>query len=240
MEETHTIENAHSKRSRDPFVENEIFYHIQIVRPWKPSEWEIGQIHFIGAIKNPFVGFYDKNSFGVRDPNSGMFYTTDYIAAAMRNYIKTGRKEKDKNLSTFYHFDTEKTTEELIKVLNDYLLLVREWIFEEVRKEFFPNLPSRQRCLWVIPDDEKAIQYWWNEMGKEGKLLKLELTGKIHQTNQQCLAQTTQSLNEIRMKAFKYWAGASGIDSSQDEYLFEGFVKVLESITFESWKGKKS
>jgi len=33
------------------------------------------------------------------------------------------------------------------------------------------------------------------------------------------------------MNAFKYWAGASGKSSAEDEYIFEGFAKVLEVIS---------
>jgi hypothetical protein len=124
----------------------------------------------------------------------------------------------------------EETVEHYRNILSEYLKLTREWVFEEVRREFFPNLPSRHRCLWVIPDDTEAIRYWWRTMGKTGEILKLELTGKIYRTNQQYLKATTASLDQIRMNAFKYWSGASGDNPAEDEYLFEGFAKVLDVV----------
>jgi hypothetical protein len=49
---------------------------------------------------------------------------------------------------------------------------------------------------------------------------------------------TTDNLDHIRGKAFKYWAGASGSNSAEDEYLFEGFAKVLEIVPVESFNFK--
>jgi hypothetical protein len=148
------------------------------------------------------------------------------------------KKEKDEYLKPFYHFNPEETIKELDRALKDYLILVREWIFEEIRKEFFPNLPSRQRCLFVIPNDVQSLNYWRNTLGKNGNILKLELTGKLHRANQLHLDLTTDNLDHIRGKAFKYWAGASGSNSAEDEYLFEGFAKVLEIVSVESFKFK--
>ncbi|WP_416729212.1 hypothetical protein [Fictibacillus sp. JL2B1089] len=40
---------------------------------------------------------------------------------------------------------------------------------------------------------------------------------------------TSKNLNFIREQAFKYWAGASGTNNIEEEWLFEGFATV-ESI----------
>lgn len=225
-------------RNNELFIENKIYYHIQN-EPWKCENLQIGQTIFAGRKKNPFVEYYDSKNFIIQDPQTKQSYCYNQIAESMVKYLNT--QEKDAYLAKFYHFKPEETVKELTKVLNEYILLVREWIFEEVRMEFFPNLPSRQRCLWVIPEDNNSIQYWWNTMKKSEtscRILKLELTGKIYRTNQQYLQGTTNSLDILRMNAFKYWAGASGNSSAEDEYLFEGFVKVLDVVppeSFENW-----
>jgi hypothetical protein len=221
-------------KNNDLFIENEIYYHIQN-EAWKCQSLQVGQTIFAGRKKNPFVEYYDHTNFTIQDPQTKQWYNYSQISNSMVKYVNT--KEKDKHLAKFYHFKPEETVKELTNVLNDYVLLVREWIFEEVRMEFFPNLPSRQRCLWVIPEDRKSIQYWWDAMNKgknagiNGRVLKLELTGKIYRTNQQYLAPTTDSLDNLRMNAFKYWAGASGSNSAEDEYIFEGFAKILEVVS---------
>ena len=228
--------NSKNSSGKDLFVENVVYYHIQQIQPWKGQPWVVGQTYFIGGKKNPFLGFYDLASFNIQDPTSKNWYSLNNVANSMIKYID--KKEKDEYLKTFYHFSPEKTMKELYNALEEYLKLVREWTFEEVRREFFPSLPSRQRCLFVIPNDVKSLNYWWNALGKSGSILKLELTGKLHRTNQLYLIATTDSLDHIRGKAFRYWAGASGSNSAEDEYLFEGFAKVLESVPASSFDFK--
>ena len=189
--ETQDCEVLENKsRNNEFFIENKVYYHIQNEQ-WKCQSLQIGQTIFVGRKKNPFVEYYDHTNFTIQDPQTKRWYSYNQIANSMVKYINT--KKKDEHLVNFYHFNPEETVKELTNVLQDYILLVREWIFEEVRMEFFPNLPSRQRCLWVIPENETSIQYWWNAMNKgrnENKfwrILKLELTGKIYRTNQQYL-----------------------------------------------------
>lgn len=109
-----------------------------------------------------------------------------------------------------------------------YMKVVRELIFEEIRNEFFPSFPSRTRCLWVLPDNEETIKFWREELKGQQVLLKLSLTGKVFEANQQYLSIAKEfSLDELRQKAFRYWSGASGTNSAEIEVLFEGFAKVL-------------
>lgn len=115
-------------------------------------------------------------------------------------------------------------------ILGHYQMFTRETIFEEVRKKYFANLPSRLSCLWVIPDNNNSIEYWKKELceNNECRLLKLNLTGIIHKTNQSYLKLNLDPIIELREKAFKYWNGGSGAGSDEDEYLFQGFAEVLE------------
>lgn len=135
---------------------------------------------------------------------------------------------KDKN-PFFKTFDFAYPTIE--SALWHYMKAVRELLFEEMRKDFFPSLPSRTRCLWVMPDNKETIQYWSNELNVEGlehKLVKLSLTGKLFKANQQHLEiNHIISFDEMRQKAFKYWSGSSGQSEAETEYLFEGFATVL-------------
>ena len=36
-------------------------------------------------------------------------------------------------------------------ILTEYTTYVRECIFEEVRKQEFPDCPSRTKCIWLMP-----------------------------------------------------------------------------------------
>lgn len=202
-------------------IENEIFYHIQ-----RNGIWNVGDIHFIGRTKNPFVSYFDDNAHCIQNPQMGIRYSVNSMANEMLNYIFTSNKHPD--FASFYHYEINRSFKELSDTLEYYLRLTREIVFEEVRKDFFPNLPSRHRCLWVIPDDIDNIKYWWTILGKKGRILKLKLTGKIHRANQQYLNLNTNRLNYIRQEAFKYWAGTSGTNKVEEECLFEGFAEVIE------------
>jgi hypothetical protein len=79
---------------------------------------------------------------------------------------------------------------------------------------------------------EESLVYWQNELSGSGKILTLELTGKIHEASQGFLKATTQSLNTIRENAVKYWEGSLGENENETEILFEGFAKVIEEREF--------
>lgn len=117
-----------------------------------------------------------------------------------------------------------------------YMKAVRELIFEEVRTEFFPGHPSRNRCIWVIPDNEHisvALRYWIRQVANtnpDAKIAKLNLTGKLHRANQMYLGERgwVYPFDAIRQNAFKYWTGVNGVNSHEDECLFEGFINIEE------------
>lgn len=114
--------------------------------------------------------------------------------------------------------------------LYHYQRLSREMIFEEVRREHFSELPSRLYCLWVMPEEQSSIEYWKTEIpGEKRFLLKLELSGVIHKANQKFLDLNFDSMNTNRDRAFKYWSGSTGSGQIEDEFLFIGTAKVLES-----------
>lgn len=125
----------------------------------------------------------------------------------------------------------ESDSRTLINAISHYQKYVREQTFEEVRLEFFPNLPSRYKCLWVIEDDLDVLKYWWEDIFKRsGEIIRFVLDGKIHRGNEQYLQQTGMGLDFIRQQAFKYWTGARG--SKPYEIVFEGFATVKEFVTF--------
>lgn len=124
--------------------------------------------------------------------------------------------------------------EQIDDMIHHYQKFARETIFEEVRIKYFSNLPSRFHCLWVIPDKQDTIDYWKARLtASERQLVKLKLTGIIHKANQSFLELNRKPLDFNRHQAFKYWNGTTGNGSFDDEYLFQGFVEVIEVINLE-------
>lgn len=118
-------------------------------------------------------------------------------------------------------------------MLRNYLLLIREDAFEEVRVELYPDLPSRKKCLWAIANNgnvNDAVEFWWDELNRKGQLLKLELTGDVFHTNEQFLRLTLKPMTILKEEAKKYWQGKKGSYLKSDEYLFVGDAKVIEII----------
>lgn len=130
----------------------------------------------------------------------------------------------------YVHGDIQSMTE----AIQYYQRYTREQIFEEVRREFFPNLPSRLRCLWVIKDDIDILKYWWELFGKSGLIMKVSLTGKIHTGSEEYLRISGKNFDFLRQQAFKYWAGTAGLNEIEQEAIFEGFVRVIEFVSPQS------
>lgn len=120
-----------------------------------------------------------------------------------------------------------------VDVLRRYLLLVREYVFEDVRFNSFSALPSRQKCLWVIEDNgniNESIEFWWNELNREGKLLKLEINGDLFQSDETHLGLELVPIESLKSKAESYWRGELRDDPTHYEYLFIGDAKVLDEV----------
>jgi hypothetical protein len=209
-------------------VEQKRFYHIA-----RSGSLTIESKLFIGKEKNNFNSYFDKFGCNYHSPITGDFINSSVIGHNMLDYIKTGNKNPE--LEKVFTYDKDGTIKHLTETIDHYLRFIRENIFEEVRNDYFPNYLSRYRCLWIIPDDNDAVKYWWERLGSKGNIYELSVSGKMHQASQQYLNLTTNSLDYIRKEAFKYWTGVSGRDKIEDECLFEGFVEVIALKTIKEF-----
>jgi Protein of unknown function (DUF2441) len=131
-----------------------------------------------------------------------------------------------------YHFMPLDTLKETIDSLGNALKICRELAFESVRKEFYRELPSRQNCIWLIPDNEKSLEFWKNIICSEHqRIFKVTIDGKIHRAAQKWLIGGTFSLNKWNMLARSYWKGEDS-GNIEDEILFEGKIKIEQEFGF--------
>lgn len=217
------------------YIQEEEFYHIQAMKHYNtlPS-WKKDETHFIGEKKNPFFGYYDNYAHNVRNPINNTSYPLNVISNWVVKHNTEGLAIPEE-LKLFYHCNPVQTMCELHDCVTHYTMLVRELVFEEVRKDFFPQLPSRQKGIWVIPINEstsETVKYWWSQVSNgNSQIIKLRLTGKIHQASSEWLTARVLPLDVIKQNAFKYWTGASsGRDLNQVECIFEGFATVIDFI----------
>lgn len=77
-----------------------------------------------------------------------------------------------------------KMLQEASRLLKCYSTLQRELVLEEVRKRFFPELPSRKNALYLC--DHNQLEYWKDELTIKGKnidLFKVEVTGNLFKSS---------------------------------------------------------
>jgi hypothetical protein len=210
-------------------VGNKKYYHIH-----RSNLLEIDKTVFIGKEKNNFNGYFDKFGHDYKSAITGENINSYILADKMAEF--TTSKIKNPYLEKHFSYDKDETIRHLADTLSHYLKFSREQLFEEVRLEFFSNYPSRNKCLWIIPNDKNAVNYWWNTLGQKGKIFEINVSGKVHQASQQYLDLSTNSFDFIREQAFKYWTATTGMNKIEDECLFEGFVNVVAEKTIADFK----
>ena len=116
----------------------------------------------------------------------------------------------------------------LFNTVNNDAFVIRELALEEVRKNKYPDYPSRLNALYVTKDKEDAIK-WGSILKRNGKICKqiltLELTGTIFIGDGNLIKRQNISYQEQIKIAEKYWNQTS---NKIEEYLFYGQAKVID------------
>lgn len=224
-------------------VENQKFYHIQRGKvPPGGHRWNIGSKKYWGREMN-FVtkaAFEQDYGFSLPIPKQPgdweKFDSFTWLFWEMINFFKTGKK--DPRFAPYYHYDPKEAFKECYRVVHAQSYVLREMVFEEVRKELNKELPSRYTGLWVIKDNLDDLQYWYRTLGAtdNSTIITLSLTGKVHQGNLAYTPDGTYSVDVLRKKALKYWNTEPGRKANKGfderfEYLFEGHATVLDVTT---------
>jgi hypothetical protein len=113
--------------------------------------------------------------------------------------------------------------------------LTREIVLEEVRKELFPNEPSRLNAIWLTNLEYKQR---WLEIFSEFKfpvsVFLINFTGKLHKADARWITDMDNPLNfdSYHKNAVGYWSGENKSDriSPDEEFLGNGYVEILEEI----------
>lgn len=201
-------------------VKDKIFYHIHVLGKGYDELWREGSQFIIGDKKNFFLDYYDNAKIGVHFvegatiPLLHLYNALDEFKPQLREQVK----------NTWIP-QAAKTIKEMGKY-------IREVIFEEIRVNEFPELPSRFRCIWLA--EKKDIKMWLEKIhAGDNEIFKVSVSGKIHIANEKFLAWDTLSHNELRQKAREYWRGKELDDDSLKEILFEGDVTLVEKCDLE-------
>ena len=189
-------------------VESQTFFHVSVAKPYK-TVLLLHQSLSVGICNNPFFHFYE----GVREyPIAQQDGSLLYIEAIdWLNNVRLGRitPASPAILANIAH-----------EVAEHYVILTRELIMEEMRKEITSEAPSRQRCLYLC-ENEVHAHYWRDRIGDGGVICSLKCTGILHRADARLLLADSEPLSLTRERARSYWNGEM-TESPEREVLFEG------------------
>lgn len=209
------------------------YYHIQRLDNERP-EWNFGDKYLIdNSKKNWFNQHIIRDLGDIRTTNNNdKFRLVKYVQEHLFEHIE--KSYSDTQLS-YKNSLLENEVRGLKDSLKQYLKWIQEDIFENVRKNNFPLLPSRQHCIWV--SSLEHLNKWWSMFSPKDnryrqaprKILELDLEGQFHEADATLIDSDTYKISEFEARAKRYWSGE--IKSKKEvEILFTGKVKVLKEF----------
>lgn len=195
-------------------IENKEFFHIHRIGLYS-SHWKKG---------NKLDWKNKLNSFAEIFMSGGIVYNDGTgelnTRAALHRFINGNKEYKNKEIAKIFNLCDS--------TINELTTCIREIVFEQVRKEQFPFLPSRHYCVWVCR--KEFVSYWWQQLKGNKKIFKLKLTGTIHIADDKYLENDTFSLNEFKINALRYWQGIDKSEFEAEEILFKGMIEILDEF----------
>ena len=199
------------------YVNNKQFFHVARTVPYNSyDDFERGMELEVGKRHNPFFSFYQKaKTFPVNIDNEMI----DVKAISFLARVKNGEITPH-NLANDAH-----------DVAQHYLMLARELIMEEVRKDTADDSPSRQSCLWAVETKDQAL-FWKNRLGcDDARLVTLAVDGVTHTADAGLLLGDSEPLEETYKRAKAYWRGEMS-ENPELEVLLNGRVEVVDVVDF--------
>lgn len=137
-------------------------------------------------------------------------------------------------LNPFFKFYEEwepnSTTNEK-QVLQEFSTYVRERVFEDIRLESFPNLPSRMKCLWLMSNSKESLDFWRRRIPNYLNIVEFKCSGTIHEGDERYLTPLYFNLPLQKNLALSYWSGKRiSNDDKYKEILFVGKATVMQIL----------
>ena len=175
----------------------------------KKLDWKIGEIITCGKEYNPFwIACIDYNPKTALNGEQMSFFELFERC--------TDIEPTEDNVKHLYT--------NLKTISKECAFYIREQVFEDVRKMYYPDKPSRQTCLWVSEADQ--LPYWKTMASNiERTVLTLELNGVLFRGDDYWLKADTLSSIEYAKRAHHYWSGEMS-DNPHIEYIFHGNATI--------------
>ena len=128
----------------------------------------------------------------------------------------------------------------LAHIFEYYDVAIKEIALEEVRKQDFPQLPSRLHCMYLSINKDLALKNLKvmaeskEKRGKHFQAVAVKLNGVIFKAGKVYVNREGKSYSYYKEKAKAYWSQDGLKDEEVKEVLFEGraeIVEILDEIT---------
>lgn len=203
-----------------PSEDNNYFYHINFKRPYNSyPAMEKDQNLSIGESNNPFYQYFFNDRLQVSITYKPNINKNIPHYVYFQN-IANGNLKADSNIVGNIALEND----------DFYFKFTRELFLENIRLSYFPEKPSRLKCIW-LGKDQKLIEKWVNEF--EGninvrvRVVLLEINGNTATLDSQLLPKQSDPHADWHEKSMKYWAGEQ-TESPILETLFIGNCVVRE------------
>lgn len=184
-------------------------YHVTVTKPYKRA-FAANQTVCAGNSYNPFFQFYENaREYCVTNRSTGAIIPVKAVAWL--------RQVQEGNIQV----PPEALANNALEVARHYVMLCRELLMEEIRREEFNgDPPSRQRCLYACETVAEA-QFWNRRIGGGGTICELTCSGIIHRADASLLLGDSEPLSVTKERARQYWRGEIG-QNPEMETLFVG------------------
>ena len=195
-------------------VTNREFFHVtRIVAYSAHPTLAVGSEIEAGTLPNPFFAFYEgARAYSVNTPTG----TVDVPAIRFLKEVRNG------------NIDCPELKTIAVDIARHFVMLTRELLMEQVRRDVNPKAPSRQRCIWLSDNADEA-KFWRAKLSPNGRILRLNATGKIHRGDAALLLADSEPISHTLDSARSYWSGKHS-EKPELETLFEGRAMVVQVL----------
>ena len=152
------------------------------------------------------------------------------------NLWQVGKEIKTVDINPFWNVAVNYSANRGGKIITEYQYLLRELSLEIIREREHVNYPSRKRCIWLIRPEENQLLFWVKELGagpSNYKIFEVEIdkeSGKLFKGRNGFLPNLEDCFNNMIESAKKYWNYDQNKQLFDDEYLYEGKLKIIREI----------
>lgn len=136
-------------------------------------------------------------------------------------------------------FKNKKIISKLIKAVDESDFVIREIAMEKIRKNEFPNYPSRLKCMFLTDSKEECLKalkiFYQKGHGEYFQAVAVRVNGNVFYSKDVAIGREGLSYAEYLDKSKRYWSQNQDSNSKLQEILFEGdaeIVEILESFRY--------